>query len=145
MSSKPLDKLEKLAGSRVELLRVVLMREIKQLEHITRHMTDLRSINKEYQQSVVGKSEIGPQHLAHRREFVEKLRDKLEALNDDKTQMVKRIDEKSTELKYCSAQHSAIGILNEKRKESLRKSDNQREQKQLDEITGAQHLSRSRQ
>lgn len=144
MSSKPLDKLEKLASSRVELLRVVLMREIRQLEHITRHMTDLRSINKEYQQSIVGKSEIEPQHLAHRRAFVEKLSGKLEALNEDKTQMVKRIDEKSSELQYCSAQQSAIEIMNEQRKESLLKIDTQREQKTLDEIAGAQHLRRTR-
>lgn len=144
MNSNSLDKLEELASNRVEKSRVILLREISQLEHVERQINELRMINEEYQQGIVGASNVAPQQLAQRREFVEKLTFKLKELSYDKIQRKKRVDEKSTKFKLSNAQHSAIQIINERRSELRMKNENQREQQQHDEIASAQHLSRSR-
>jgi len=143
MSSKQLEKLEKLAGKRVDQSRNVLEVEQQKLWQIEHQRTELRSINQEYQHALVGRSEVVPQQLAYRRAFVEQLTQKLDQLADQSELTRKRVTEKAIEHQQRTAQHTAIETVTTHRVDAEKEVASQRQQQQLDEVARSQHFERN--
>jgi len=144
MSSKQLGKLEKLAGKRVDRSRRMLEREQQQLGQIEHHRTELHSISQEYQQALIGKSNIAPQQLAYRRAFVEQLTQKLDELAEQRELKREAVKAKSVEFKLHTAQHSAIEVVGNHQTEKDKLVASKRQQQQLDEVARNQYFEKNR-
>ncbi|MFK7861383.1 MAG: flagellar FliJ family protein [Granulosicoccus sp.] len=144
MTSKQLGKLEELAGKRADQSRNVLEREQQQLWQIEHQRTELQSINQEYQQALVGGTEVAPRQLAYRRAFVEQLTQKLDELAEQCELKSQSVHAKSIEHQKRTAQHTAIEIVNNHRVDADIVLSSQRNQQQLDEVARSQHFERTR-
>lgn len=133
MSAKKLGKLEQLAGKRAEQSRVQLAHETQALHQIDSHHSELRAINTEYQQAMVGNDEVAPQLLAHRRAFVSQLTQKLDELLAQKSLKQETVKQRAREHEQRSAQHTAIDLIHKQRTRELEQLRLRREQQQLDE------------
>lgn len=144
MSSKQLEKLEELAGKRADQSRNVLHQEQQKLQQMELHRTELNSINQEYQKALVGRPEVAPQQLAHRRAFVEQLTRKLDELALQSELKRQTVTAKAAEHQHHTAQHTAIEIVNKHRNEAHELATSQLHQQQLDEVARGQHFERNR-
>lgn len=142
MSSEQLGKLEELAGKRADQSRDQAEREKQQLRQIDQHRHELRAINKEYQQSPVGREDVAPQLLAHRRAFVEQLTQKLDELSIQREQKYRSVQARVHEHQQRAAQHTAIELIHSKRIEERENARARREQQQLDETARGLHYQR---
>ena len=140
MSTKQLGKLEQLAGKRADRSRVRLIHEKRALHQLDSHQTELRCINAEYQQAMVGKENVTPQSLAHRRGFVSQLARKIDELSVQKALKLKTVEACACEYKQHSAQHSAIDLVHKQREKERVQLLASREQQLLDESAGSQYV-----
>ena len=139
MSTRQLGKLERLAGKLAERSRLHLENEARALQQMDQHHAELRAINKEYQQALVGNENVTPSSLAHRRLFVAELTNKID-------QLVQQRDVKERSVKKCVdqykqriAEHTAIGLIHKRSLQELALQQNRTEQQQLDEYAGQRH------
>lgn len=142
MKSEPLDKLEKLAEQRAERSRGIWMREQQVLDQIDEHCRELRMMNHEYQNSLLGDAQVSPQLLAHRRNFVQQLSKKLDELKEQRVQKHESVEQKADELRMHSAQQAAIQTINDARAITRDSVLAKREQQQLDGNAQIQHIQR---
>ena len=140
MSAKRLGKLEQLAGKRADQSRVRLMRETQALHQLDSHQTELRCINAEYQQAIVGKQNVTPQSLAHRRGFVSQLARKIDELSVQKALKLETVEHCTREHQQHTAQHSAIDLVHKQRERQRIELLAHREQQQLDESASRQYV-----
>lgn len=140
MSSEQLDKLEKLAGQRTDRSRAILARETQELALLDRHCRELRTLNHEYQNSLLCEAEVSPQSLAHRRAFVKQLAEKLDALAEQREQKNLSVEQKLLDHQQHTAQQAAIELVNESRSELHRQAVVRRDQQQLDASAQTQHI-----
>ena len=140
MSAKRLGKLEQLAGKRAEQSRVRLVQEKQALHQLDSYQTELRGINTEYQQALVGKEDVTPQSLAHRRAFVSQLACKIDELAVQKALKLETVEHCAREHQQHSAQHSAIDLVHTQREKERVQLLAKREQQQLDESAGRQYV-----
>lgn len=140
MSSKPLDKLEKLAGQRADQSRKLVEQEKQQLLTIDQQRAQLTTINSEYQQGPVGRADVAPQLLAQRRAFVEQLTQKLDVLSTQREQKAQLLTTRMQEYQRHTAQCAAIELMNHKRIEELELACSRQEMHQLDEVARGQHF-----
>ena len=75
---------------------------------------------------------------------MEQLTKRLGQLDESRQQKQKSVQVKTCEHQLRTAQHAAIGLVNEKRLEKFRLAESQREQKQLDEVARGQYVERTR-
>lgn len=139
MSSKPLDKLEKLAGQRADQSHRLFEQEMQQLQTIDQHRAELHVINSEYQQGPVGRTDVAPQLLAQRRAFVEQLTRKLDELRTQREQKRQMVQTRMHEHQQHTAQHAAIELISEKRIDELKIAGSRQEMQQLDEVARGRH------
>ena len=139
MSSKPLGKLVKLAGQRADQSRKLAEQEKHQLRTIDQQRAQLREINVEYQQGPVGRADVAPQLLAHRRAFVEQLTKKLDELSLQREQKLQQVKTRMQEEQQHAAQHAAIEVINDKHVVELEIAASRHEMQQQDEAARAQH------
>jgi len=144
MSSKPRDKLEKLAGQRADQSRKLVEQETQQLLTIDQQNAQLHTINREYQQGTVGRDDIAPQLLAQRRAFVEQLTAKLDALKLQREQKRQSLHTSMQKHQLHTAQHSAIELMNHKRVQKLEIASNRQEMHQLEDAARGQYFQRQR-
>ena len=144
MSSKPRDKLEKLAGRRADQSRQLVEREKQQLLAIDQQNAQLHTINREYQQSSVGRDDIAPQLLAERRAFVERLTAKLDVLKLQREQKRQTLQTSMQKHQVHAAQHSAIELMNHKRVQELKMASNRQEMHQLEDAARGQYFQQQR-
>ncbi|MFK8077143.1 MAG: hypothetical protein AB8B84_11195 [Granulosicoccus sp.] len=121
MSSAKLAKLESLSEEQAEYSRDLVERQRAELSQLDSHHSDLKRINQEYQNAIVGVDGVSPQQLALRRSFVSQLTSKLDDLNQEKARKNVMLQESINDFHEQSAQTAAISSLVEREvaKESL--------------------------
>ena len=139
MSAKQLGKLERLAGKRVEQSRLRLENEARALQKMDQHHSELHAINTEYQQAVVGKENVAPTSLAHRRMFVTELTQKLDQLLQQREVKEQSLQLCIEEYKQRIAEHTAMDVIHKHSLQDLAQQQSRREQQQLDEYAGQRH------
>ena len=139
MSAKRLGKLEKLACKRADQSRARLVHEQQALHQLDSHQSELRCINAEYQHAMVGRENVTPQSLAHRRSFVSQLAKKIDEISVQKALKLETVDRCARDHQQHLAQHSAIDLVHKQREKERVKLLASREQRQLDESAGRQY------
>ena len=141
MSSQQLSKLEALSQTRADKARDAVAKQRAELSVIDRQHLELKAINREYQDGVVGQEAIAPQMLAHRRAFVAALTVKLDQLQQKRQQQDHKLKEKLVEQQQRTAQTAAIGTMVERHELREAHVAARREQVQLEEsVQGLNHL-----
>lgn len=141
MSSQQLSKLEALSQTRTDKASDAVAKQRARLSVIDRQHLELKAINREYQEGVVGQAAISPQLLAHRRAFVAALTVKLDELQHSRQQQDGKLQEKLVEQQQRTAQTAAIGTMVERRELQEAHVAARREQAQLEEsVQGLHHL-----
>ena len=141
MSSQQLSKLESLSQTRADKARDAVAKKRAELSVIDRQHRELKAINREYQDGIVGQEAVAPQVLAHRRAFVAVLTIKLDQLQQQRQHQDHKLKDKLVEQQQRTAQTAAIGTMVERHE--LRESEvvARREQVQLEEsVHGLHHL-----
>ena len=139
MSSAKLSKLESLADAQAENSKAVVERQRLELSQIDKHHSDLKRINLDYQNGVVGVEGMSPQYLAHRRGFVSGLSSKLEMLQEQREQKTHVFTESVRESRKHSARTAALGALVEREKLDEKLSISRQEEKQQNDTLQAIH------
>ncbi|MGQ7848477.1 hypothetical protein ACUNV4_28535 [Granulosicoccus sp. 3-233] len=143
MSSGQLSKLESLSQTRVDQARSAVEQQRLELSIMDRQHQELKAINREYQEGVIGESGIAPQLLAQRRAFVAQLTEKLDMLSLQRQQREQLLQSKLAEQKQHTAQTAAIGSLVEKRLLHEAHIAARQEQSQLEQaVQGIQHVNK---
>ena len=142
MSSQQLSKLEALSQTRADKARDAVAKQRAKLSVIDRQHLELKTINREYQEGVVGQEAISPQLLAHRRAFVSALTVKLEELQHSRQQQNGKLQEQLVEQHQRTAQTSAIGTMVERQELQEASVAARREQAQLEESAQGLHHMR---
>jgi len=93
----------------------------------------LKSINDDYQNSMVGAEAVPPQILAHRRAFVEQLSRKLDVLKTESQRQSRLLVDKEQVCQQHAAQTAAIGSMVEREIEEEKRIVERQEQRQQDE------------
>lgn len=114
MSSAKLAKLESLSEEQAEHSRDQVERQRLELSQLDGHHSDLKRINQEYQNGLVGLEGVSPQQLAHRRSFVSQLTRKLDVLHHERIQKKEMLKESIKEHHHQSAQTAALGSMVER-------------------------------
>lgn len=143
MSSGQLSKLESLSQTRVDQARSAIEQQQRELSLMDRQHLELKAINREYQEGVIGERTIAPQLLAQRRAFVAQLTEKLDMLSLQRQQREELLRRKVVEQRQNTAQTAAIGSLVEKRQLQEAHVAARQEQLQLDQaVQGMQHVQK---
>lgn len=143
MSSGQLSKLETLSQTRVDQTRSAVEQQQLELSIMDRQHRELKAINREYQEGVIGEESIAPQLLAQRRAFVAQLTEKLDLLSVQRQQREQMLHAKMAEQQEHTAQTAAIGSLVEKRRLHEAHIEAKRDQSQLDQaVQGLQHVEK---
>ena len=142
MSSQQLSKLEALSQTRADKASDAVAKQRAELSFLDRQHLELKAINREYQDGVVGQEAIAPQLLAHRRAFVAALTVKLDQLQQQRQQHDRKLTNKLVEQRQRTAQTAAIGTMVER--QELHEADvaARREQVQLEESVQGLHQQR---
>lgn len=111
MSSAKLAKLESLSEEQAEHSRDLVERQRLELSQLDNHHSDLKRINLEYQNSLIGLDGVSPQQLAHRRSFVSQLTRKLDVLHHERIQKKEKLQISIKEHQQQSAQTAALGSM----------------------------------
>ena len=137
MSSQQLSKLEALSQTRADKTRDAVLKQRAKLSLIDRQHLELKAINREYQEGVIGQEAVSPQLLAQRRAFVTALTLKLDELQHSRLQQDGMLQEKLVEQQQRTAQTAAIGTMVERHELQEAHVAARREQAQLDESSQA--------
>lgn len=133
MSLKQFEKLEELSRKAADKSYEVVDRERQDLRVLEQQSRELNAINREYQQSIVGKNAISPQLLAHRRIFVAKLTSKLEGLDQQRDQKRLELQQRMVEHRKQNAQHEAIDTVYKRLSSEHVRQSQRYEQQQMDD------------
>lgn len=139
MRSHQLSKLEALSQTRADQTRNAVAKKRAELSIIDRHHHELKTINQEYQDGVVGQESIAPQLLAHRRAFVAALSEKLDQLKHSRHQQDSLLQQKLVEQQQRTAQTAAIGTMVERQEVQEAHVAALHEQAQLEESIQGLH------
>lgn len=145
MSSLRLSKLEALSQTRADKASNAVAKQRAKLSMIDRQHGELQAINREYQDDVVGRANISPQLLAHRRAFVAGLTVKLDELQHSRRQQDDRLKESLVEQHQRTAQTTAIGTMAERHELQEAEVAVRHEQAQLEESVQGLHQRRQAQ
>lgn len=145
MSSAKLAKLESLAEIQAENSKDTVERQRLELLRIEQHHSDLKRINIDYQNEVVGVEGLSPQYLAHRRGFVAELCSKLDVLAEERNMKTEVLEESIRESQQYHARQLALGALAEREtlKEQLAMT-RQAEKQQSDTLQALRYIKLSR-
>ena len=144
MSSGQLSKLESLSQTRVDQARNAVEQQRLELSIMDRQHRELKAINTEYQEGVIGEGSIAPQLLAQRRAFVAQLTEKLDMLSLQRQQREQLLQSKLAEQKQHTAQTAAIGSMVEKHRLHEAHIAARQEQNQLEQaVQGLQHVRKA--
>ncbi|ASJ71777.1 hypothetical protein [Granulosicoccus antarcticus] len=133
MSSQQLSKLEALSQTRADQSSAAVAKKQAELKVIDRQHLELKAINREYQEGVIGQESISPQLLAHRRAFVASLTVKLDELKQKRQQQDHQLKATIVEQQQRTAQTAAIATIVERNELNEADVAARREQVQLEE------------
>lgn len=114
MKLDSLASLEALADKFANQSRVLVEREKKAIRQLDEHRDELKKINQEYQQAIVGRVDTTPQLLAHRRAFVDGLTEKLNELGFQRIKREEQFQQRMIEHRKRRAQHAALEVMRAK-------------------------------
>lgn len=127
------EKLEDLSQKATDKSYEAVERERQDLKVLEQQSQELSEINLGYQQSIVGKDAISPQLLAHRRVFVSKLTNKLQALAEQRDKKRLELQQLEAEHRKRNAQHEAIDSVYNRLANEQVKQAQRYEQQQMDD------------
>ena len=133
MRSAQLARLEGLSEKRADKSRDSVDRSRHRLAQMDQHRSELQSITREYQAEPEGGVMFTSKLLAHRREFVAHLTEKIEALSVQRHQQKQLLEEQEVELRDRTAQSAAIAALHHTQLQAEMQAATKREQQQQDE------------
>lgn len=138
MSSAKLAKLESLSEEQAEHSRERVERQRLELFQLDNHHKELKRINLEYQNALLGVEGVSPQHLAQRRSFVSQLTQRLDVLGNERIKMKETLQESLQAHREKTVQTAAIASMVER--EVLKEDARVSRQQQLQENETAQSL-----
>lgn len=145
MGSSQLEKLEKLAGQRADASGLASRKQRDSLMLLEQQDNELSRIHQEYQTGIVGRSDVSPQLLAHRRAFVSRLSAKMEDLKQQKQQQKERLRQSAAEHLRHQSQRAALDLMAARqRSQDLRQQIKQEARQQNDFVQSQWHGAMNR-
>jgi len=114
-----------------------------EVDQLNQQHHSLKSINDDYQNSMVGAEAVPPQILAHRRAFVEQLSRKLDVLKTESQRQSRLLVDKEQIYRQHAAQTAAIGSMVEREVEEEQRMVELHEQRQRDESVASSRQFKS--
>lgn len=137
MRSVKLAKLESLAKKQAEQTLELLERQRMELSLMDKHHHELKTLNRDYQEGVVGQTAVAPSLLAHRRAFVAQLSRKLDVLASEREKRNHALQSRVDEHLRQKTQTAAIGAMAQHELATEKEKATRLEQRQVDDSLNA--------
>lgn len=144
MKSDSLAALEELAEKFSDQSRMLVERERSAIRELDEHHCELVKLNREYQHSIVGRTDTTPQSLEHRRAFVSGLTSKLQELQFQRAQRYQQLEQRLVEHRKRNAQHAALEAMQQRAHSKRRATVARHEQLSMEESARSSRISEAK-